>query len=650
LRTGRSKHDVYAQTGGSVIEVWDELVGLPDWVIDVFDDAEREFGDGVCDLLRRISIRVNGIIATCEQIIADADREIAGIFSALPESLREWADGQQAHFREQLAGLHERVTTTRDDLTNDLADRGAQAVQEVRKRIQELRVAAGGLVGRIEAAIQQFLEDPARFIINGLLELVGIAAGVFWALVDRIQSVIQDIADDPLGFANNLAAAIGQGFQRFFDNFGTHILSGFFGWLFSGLGAVGVTLPGDCSPASLVTFFLQLMGITWERIRGILARHIGEQNMALIERAVELLANLIQMGPSGLFEMIREQLNPRDLIQQVIQAGVEFLVETLITRVAARLVMMFNPAGAILQAIEVIYRILAWIFNNAARIFSLVGTVVNGAAALIAGNISGMAVAVEGALARLIAPVIDFLAGFLGLGALPERIADTIRGFQQWILGIIERAIRAIADRVRTFVQRARAGLGGRDTRTPEEKQRDLDTAVCSIRPQLGTMLERGVSTTVLRARLAAWRVQYGLTSLTYYGRNVVAAINLTVNMYTAEEIAVGRALEPILQRAESRYLQNISNRRRRQLRTAQAQIASGRTPPLRLSQDEAVALYRGLRRGESETRMTRTPRQQYPRQVVVSTEVQGYTARVSDRAAGGDDTVTPQVRTLQDL
>lgn|GEM_PF-6171757 len=70
----------------------------------------------------------------------------------------------------------------------------------------------------------------------------------------------------------------------------------------------------------------------------------------------------------------------------------------------------------------------------------------------------------------------------------------------------------------------------------------------------------------------------------------------------------------------------------------------------MHLSQDEAVRLYRGLRRGESGTQMTRTPRQHYPRQTVASAEVQGYEARISDRAAGRDDTVEPQLHALQDV
>jgi hypothetical protein len=115
--------------------------------------------------------------------------------------------------------------------------------------------------------------------------------------------------------------------------------------------------------------------------------------------------------------------------------------------------------------------VLKWIFENAARIFSLVETVVNGAADLIAGNISGMATAVEGALARLIAPVIDFLAGFLGLGSLPDRIADTIRGFQEMVLRIIDRVVEWLAQTARALLRAL--GIGGEE----EEPEEDDESA-----------------------------------------------------------------------------------------------------------------------------------------------------------------------------
>ncbi len=56
-------------------------------------------------------------------------------------------------------------------------------------------------------------------------------------------------------------------------------------------------------------------------------------------------------------------------------------------KVAVKVLAMLKPAGAILAAIEAIYRVLKWIFTNAAKIFHLIEAVVNGMADVISGNI-----------------------------------------------------------------------------------------------------------------------------------------------------------------------------------------------------------------------------------------------------------------------
>ncbi len=413
--------------GGAILAGWDALTGLPGWVTEEYDRAEKKFGDDVCDLIMEISTEVNSVIAACEAIIDDARQQIDTLYTQnLPEGLREWAAAERERMQGQLDGLQNQVTATQQDFNRNLSREAVRAVREVQDEVATLREEAKGLIGRIADAIGAFLDDPIRAIINGLLSLVGIQPSAFWALVNKVQQVISDIADDPERFINNLVSAIGQGFQQFFDNILTHLLHGFIDWLFGGLTSVGVQIPTDFSLKSLITFFLQLMGITWPRVRQILVRHIGEQNVALVERAWSIIATLIEKGPEGIFELIKEQLNPADILKQIMDAAINFLVEALIKNVTVRVIALFNPVGAIAQAIELIYKVLKWIFTNAARIFSFVETVVNGLADIIAGNIGGMARAVEAALAKLIPPVIDFLASLIGLGDLPDKIVETV--------------------------------------------------------------------------------------------------------------------------------------------------------------------------------------------------------------------------------
>ena len=449
----------HSGAGGAVLSVWDAVTGMPDWVTKDYDRAERAFGDGACELARDISRQVNGVIATCEAIIDQARADIANVFAQLPASLQEWAAGEQARLGESLDGLRDQARQQRDQFNQRLIQQASQAVQDVRQQIHGLRQKARGLLGRALDAINAFLEDPARFIIEGLLSLLGIAPSAFWAVVARIRAVISDIAADPLGFAGNLLRAVGEGFRLFFDNIGGHLLRGLLDWLFSGLAGAGVELPRDMSLGSIVTFFLQLMGITWERIRRLLARRIGERNVALIEQAWSIISTLVQRGPAGIFEMLKDRFNPQEILDQVLTAARDAIIEAVITRVTARILLMFNPVGAILQAIEAIYRVLKWIFDNAARIFSLVETVVNGIADILAGNTAGVARAVEQALGRLVAPVIDFLAGFLGLGNLPDRIRGVVERMQTWVEGILDRVIGWLATQAQRLLRAV--GLGG---------------------------------------------------------------------------------------------------------------------------------------------------------------------------------------------
>src|SRR5205085_6267272 len=131
-----------------------------------------------------------------------------------------------------------------------------------------------------------------------------------------------DIVDDPMNFANNLMAGIGQGFSQFFDNFGTHMIRGFLSWLLGDL--KDVQIPKDLSLKSIVTFFLQIMGITWPNIRQIIARKIGEKNVALIEKVWSLVSGLIEKGPEGIYEMIKQKLDPQAIVDQVIQMAVDY--------------------------------------------------------------------------------------------------------------------------------------------------------------------------------------------------------------------------------------------------------------------------------------------------------------------------------------
>jgi hypothetical protein len=445
--------------GGSVLGFFDDLTGLPSWVSDSYDAAEKAFGDEICSLARAVSADVNGIVLACEAIIASARTEIDTIFRDLPAGLRGWADAERAKLGEKLDGLSKQAHTVRDNFTKELVQSASQTVQDVRAQVQALRQKAKGILGRIADWIEKFIDDPVKALIEGLLTILSIPPAAFWAVVAKIRKVIGDIADDPMKFANNLMTAVGQGFSQFFDHFTTHLYRGFIDWLTGGLASAGVELPKDASLKSILTFLLQLMGITWPRIRLILAKHLGEKNIALVEKVYSLVETMIALGPEGIFELVREKLDPRRILDTIVNAAIDFMMKSVVEAVSARILLLFNPVGAILQALEAIYRVLKWIFTNAARIFRLIETVVNGIADIIAGNVTAMANAIEKALAQLLPPVIDFLADYLNFGDLPNKVRTTIEGFQATVLTALDAALLWLIEKGKGLLKAV--GLGG---------------------------------------------------------------------------------------------------------------------------------------------------------------------------------------------
>ena len=219
---------------------------------------------------------------------------------------------------------------------------------------------------------------------------------------------------------------------------------------------------------SIVTFFLQLMGITWPNIRKILVKLIGAKNVALVEKVYSLVSLLIEKGPEGIYEMIKEKLDPQAIVDQVVQMAVDFMVSAIIKQVAARIIALFNPAGAIIQALEAIYRVLKWIFQNAAKIFTLVETVVNGIADILAGNIGGFADRRrEGAGDA-------HRAGHLVHRRLPQprrparRSSPTkVKSMREWILGLIEKALAWLIEKGKALL--AAVGIGKKEEKKDRE-------------------------------------------------------------------------------------------------------------------------------------------------------------------------------------
>jgi hypothetical protein len=444
------KHEIderHSGVVGFVVGVSDTFTGLPESITIKYDIAEAKFADGCTSLIKDISRDVNAVIEDCKKLIELARKEIDDIVHSLPASLQTWAQGEAAKLGKQLDQLDQRVDQTQKSLNQDLIGRANGAVQEVRERVAQLRVEAGSFLAKIAAALVEFAKDPFKAIVNGLLRVLGIPPASFWSLVDKLGDVVGAIAKDPVKFGKTLISGAAQGFKQFFEHFPTHLKEILMGWLFGTLGTAGVPMPTDFSGPGIMPTVLGIMGIDSGMIMSMLGAD-GSDPAEMAEIHQEL-AGVLSGDPHALVALLRDHFDPASLIPLIKEAAMSFLIQALITQVAPRIAAMLVPGGAILQAVEAIFKVLMWVVSNAARIFTLIESLVATAGQAVAGNVSGVAAGVESGLVQIIVLVIDFLAGYIGLGGLGAKLKGVIMKVSGKLKGVLKKVLDAIKKRAK---------------------------------------------------------------------------------------------------------------------------------------------------------------------------------------------------------
>src|SRR5262249_32084109 len=155
---------------------------------------------------------------------------------------------------------------------------------------------------------------------------------------------------------------------------------------------------------------------TYERMRAKAVKLVGERAVKFIEKLVEYVRALISGGPAALWEKVKDDLS--NLKAMVIDAIQDWLITTIIKKAVAKLVSMFNPVGAIVQAVLVIYDTVTFLIEKATQLLAFVEAVVNSITAIAQGAISGSANWIEKSLANMVPLLIGFLAQLLGLGGI----------------------------------------------------------------------------------------------------------------------------------------------------------------------------------------------------------------------------------------
>ncbi len=150
-----------------------------------------------------------------------------------------------------------------------------------------------------------------EFVFEGVMALAGPLGKRVVGVVRKAGATFMTIVTDPIGFLKNLLGAVMKGFKQFSTNILKHLKAGIMGWLFGTLGDAGLQMPEKFDLKGILSIVLQVLGITYDRMRAKLVKVIGEKRVAYMEKAVAFLKLIVTEGVAGVWKKIVEYLAAR---------------------------------------------------------------------------------------------------------------------------------------------------------------------------------------------------------------------------------------------------------------------------------------------------------------------------------------------------
>ncbi|HSI12971.1 MAG TPA: DUF4157 domain-containing protein [Chthoniobacter sp.] len=271
------------------------------------------------------------------------------------------------------------------------------------------------------------------------------------AYVKKTGAALKGILKNPAPFVGNLVKSAKNGFLNFAGNILTHLKEGLINWLTGSL--PGVYIPKAFELGEVVKFVFSVLGLTWQNVRGKLVRAIGEPAVKVLEVGFDVVVTLVRDGPAAAWTKIKEHLG--NLKDMVLDGIIGFVVETIVKKAIPKLIAMFIPGAGFISAILSIYDTVMVFVNKLKEIVAVVTGFVNSIVDIAEGKINAAVEKVESVLSGLLTLAINFLAGFLGLGNVAEKIKgviEKVRGFVDkaldrligWIVGAAKKLIGAV--------------------------------------------------------------------------------------------------------------------------------------------------------------------------------------------------------------
>ena len=152
-----------------------------------------------------------------------------------------------------------------------------------------------------------------------------------------------------------------------------------------------------------------------------------------------------------------------------------FVKSTVIKTAIPKLVAMFIPGAGFISAIVSIYDTIKLFIEKLGKIAAAVKAFVDSIVAIAEGQIAGAAKKVESALAGVLSIAIGFLAGFLGLGGITDKVMAVVKKVQAAVDKALDAAIAWIIGKAKE----AFAWLFGKGDKDKDRETRQRSRESC---------------------------------------------------------------------------------------------------------------------------------------------------------------------------
>ncbi|AEV96874.1 hypothetical protein A4D02_29955 [Niastella koreensis] len=355
----------------------------------------------------------------------------------------------------------------------------------------------GEPIGRLIA----FVITIVQIVIEAILIIMKFPFDLINNIIAKAMQAFEMIKRDPVGFLKNLLRAIKQGFIQFFDNILQHLLTGLVGWLTSELRDAGVPAFADTSLRGIISWVLQVLGISMEKIWQKLAAHprIGPQRVARIRSMINTLEGIWtfikdvqERGMAAIWDKIKEQLT--NLWDTILNAVKSWIMEQIVNRMVTRLLSMLDPTGimAVVNSTIALYNAIQSFIKYLREMLEIVNSFVEGVVDIASGNITTAANYLERTLARAVPIIIGFLANQVGLSGIGHRVGEMIGRAQEMVDQALTWLVNKAVDTAFNLIDRL---MGTQQPDAPAhdpEKQAKIDAGLADIDTEEAKYLSSG--------------------------------------------------------------------------------------------------------------------------------------------------------------